>query len=154
MLNFQGNPLSEDELERQREEIQKDPLVVRDHEHPFAEDLITDEAGVIDPQLPVLAKLSCLVDAMKVGGSYGLVEKLWAQFVLTAGPVNAEVACTRDEVLVGSVDFRNRFVSFLIHIVVLFLVYHHYWNVAPDFVTSCWLGKGSPFLQPRIRGAW
>ena len=78
VLNFQGNPLSEDELERQRGKIQKGPLVVRDREHPFAEDLITDEAGVIDPQLPVLAKVSCLVDAMKMGGSYRLVEKLWA----------------------------------------------------------------------------
>ena len=77
-LDFQGNPLSEDELKRQREKIQKGPLVVRGREHRFAEDLITDEAGVIDPQLPVLAKVSCLVDAMKIGGSYGLAEKLWA----------------------------------------------------------------------------
>ena len=88
VLGFQGNPLSEHELERQKEKIQKGPLVVRDREHPFAEDLITDEAGVIDHQLPVLAKMSCLVDAIKIGGSHGLVEKLWAQFVLTAGPVS------------------------------------------------------------------
>ena len=88
VLDFKGIPLSEDELERQREKIQEGPLVVRDREHPFAEDLITGEAGVIEPQLPVLAKVSCLVDARKMGGSYGLVEKLWAQFVLTAGPVN------------------------------------------------------------------
>ena len=125
VLDFQGNPLSEDELERQREKIQKGPLIIRDREHPFAEDLITDEAGVVDPQLPVLAKVSCLADAMKMGGSYGLVEKLWAQFMLIAGPVNWEVAWTQDEVLVGSVDFRNPFVSFLIHLVVLLLVYHH-----------------------------
>ena len=80
VLDFQGNPLSEDDLERQREKIRKGSLVVRDREHPFAEDLITDEAGVIEPQLPVLTK-------MKMGGSYELIEKLWAQFVLTAGPV-------------------------------------------------------------------
>ena len=148
VLDFQGNPLSEDELERQREKIGKGPLVVRDREHPFAEDLIIDEAGVVDPQLPVLAKVSCLVDALKMGGSYGLIEKLWAQLVLTVGPVNTEVAWARDEVLVGSVDFRNRFVSFLIYVVVLLLVYHHYWNAAPNSVASGWLGKGSPFLQP------
>ena len=76
VLDFQGNSLSEDELERQGEKIQKGPLVVRGREHPFAEDLIIDEAGVIDPQLPVLATVSYLVDAMKMGGSYGLVEKL------------------------------------------------------------------------------
>ena len=148
VLDFQGNPLSEDELERQREKIQKGPLVVRDQEHPFAEDLITDKAGVIDPKLPVLEKVSCLVDAMKMGGSYGLVEKLWAHFALTAGPVNREVAWTRDEVLAGSVDFRNPFVSCLLHIVVLLLVYYHNWNAAPTFVTSGWLGKSSLLLQP------
>ena len=148
VLDFQGNPLNEDELECQRENIQKGPLVVRDRQHPFAEDLITDEAGVIDSQLPVLAKVSCLVDATKMGSSYGLVEKLWTQFVLTAGPVNREAAWTRDEVLVGSVDFRNPFVSFLIHNVVLLLVYHHYWNAAQNSVASSWLGKGSTFLQP------
>ena len=147
VLDFQGNPLSEDELERQREKNRKGLLVVRDRENPFAEDLITNEAGVIDPQLPVLAKVSCLVDALKMGGIYGLIEELWAQCVLTAGLVNTEVAWTRDEILVGSLDFRNRFVSFLIHIVVLLLVYHHYWNAAPNSVATGWLGKGSPFLQ-------
>ena len=141
VLDFQGNPLSEDELERQREKIRKGPLVVRDREHPFAEDLIIDEAGVVDPQLPVLTKVSCLVDALKMGGSYGLIEKLWAQFVVTAKTVNREVAWTRDEVLIGSVDFRNRFVSFLIHIVVLLLVYHHNWKANPNSVASGWLGK-------------
>ena len=135
----QGNPLKEDELERQREEMRKRALVVSDREHPFAEDLITDESGVVDPQLPVLTKMSCLVDALKMGHSYGLVEKLWAQLVLTAGPVNREVTWTRDEALVGSVDFRNRFVALLIHNVVLLLVYHHYWNAAPNFVARGWL---------------
>ena len=119
VLDFHGNPLSEDELERQREKIRTGPLVVRDREHPFAEDLISDEAGIVDPQLPVLTKVSCLVDALKMGSSYGLIEKLWAQFVITTGPVNTEVAWTCDEVLVGSVDFRNHSASFLIHIVVL-----------------------------------
>ena len=119
VLDFQRNPLTEGELECQREKLRKGPLVVRDREHSFAEDLITDEAGVVDPQLPVRTKVSCLVVALKMGGSYGLFEKLWAQFVLTAGPVNTKVTWKPDEVLVGSVDFRNHFVSFLIQIVVL-----------------------------------
>ena len=148
VLDFQGNPLSEDELEHQREKIRKVPLVIRDREHPFPEDLITDEAGVVDPHLPILTKVHCLVGALKMGGRYGPTEKLWAQFLLTAGPVNAEVAWTRDEVLVCSVDFRNRFVSFLLHVVVLLLVYHCYWNAGPKSVASGWLGDGSPFLQP------
>ena len=154
VLDFHGNPLTEEELERQREEIKKGPLVVRDQEHPFAEDLISDEAGVIDPQLPVLSKVSCLVDVLKMGGSYGLIEKLWAQFVLTAGPVTSEVTWTRDEVLVGSVDFRNPFVSCLIHIVVLLLVNYHHRNAASNFVTGGWVGQGSSSLWPGVRGAW
>ena len=54
VLDFHGNPVSDDELERQREKIRKGPFVVRDREHPFAEDLFNDEAGTVDPQLPVL----------------------------------------------------------------------------------------------------
>ena len=69
VLVFQGIPLAEDELERQRETIQKGPLVLRDGEHPFAEDLVADEAGVVDPQLPVLTKVSCLVDGLKMGAA-------------------------------------------------------------------------------------
>ena len=147
VLDFQENPLSENELERQRERIREGLFVIRDLEHPFAEHLIIDEAGVLDPQLPILTKVSCLVDALKMGGSYGLIAKLWAQSVLTAGPVNTEVAWTRDEVLVVSVDFRNHFVSFLFHIVVLLLVNHRYWDAAPNSVARGWLGEGSPFLQ-------
>ena len=65
---------------------------MRDREHPFAEDLITDRAAVVDPQLPVRSRVCCLVDALRMGGSYELIEKLWAQFFLTTGPVNTEVA--------------------------------------------------------------
>ena len=147
VLHFHGNPLGEDELERQMEKIRKGSLVVRDREHPCAEDSITDEAGVVDRQLPVVTKVSCLVDALKMGGSYGLVEKLWAQFVLTAGPVNSGEAWTRDKVLVGSVDFRNHFVAFLIHFVVLLLINHRYWNASPNSVVPGWLGEGSPFYS-------
>ena len=134
LLDFHGNLMSEYELERQREKIKKGPLVVRDREHPLAKDLITNEAGVVDPQLPILTKMSCLVDALRMAGSYELVEKLWVQFVLTTGPVNKEVAWTRDEVLVGSVIFRNRFVSFLIYVVVLLFINHLNWNATPKSV--------------------
>ena len=99
-----------------------------------------DEDGVVDPQLPVLTIVSCLVDALRMGGSYELAEKLWAQFVLTAVPVNTEVVWTRDEVFVGSVNFRNHFVSFPIYIVVLLLVNHRDSNDAPISLTRGWLG--------------
>ena len=92
VLDFHGNPLSGDELERHRGKIKKGPIVVCDREHPFMEDLITNEAGVVDPQLPVLKKMFCLVDALKMGGSCELILKVWVQSVLTTGPVNFEVA--------------------------------------------------------------
>ena len=79
------------------------PLVVRDREYPFREDLIRDASGDVDPQLPLLAKVSCLIDALQFGGSYELVEKLWERFVLTASQINVTVAWSRDEVLVSSV---------------------------------------------------
>ena len=103
VLNFDGNPLPEYELERRREKIMLAPLVVRDREYPFREDLIPDASGNVDPQLPMLAKVSCLIDALQLSGSYEIVEKLWEIFVLTASRVNVTVAWSRDEVLVSSV---------------------------------------------------
>ena len=47
VLDFEGNPLSESELERRREHILRGPLVVRDREYPFAEDLIIGESGAL-----------------------------------------------------------------------------------------------------------
>ena len=103
VLDFDCNPLPEDELERQREKIMLAPLVVRDRECPFREYLIPDSSGNVNPQLPMLAKVSSLIDALQLGGSYELVEKLWERFVLTASRINVTVAWSRDEVLVSSV---------------------------------------------------
>ena len=138
--DFHGNSLREDEWEQQRGKIKKRPFVMRYREHPFAEDLITDGAGDVDPQLPVRTQVSSLVDAVRMGGSYRLVEKLWVQFVLTTWPVNTEVARTRDEVLVGSVKSLRHFVSFPIYIVVLLLVSDLYRNATRNSVRLGWLG--------------
>ena len=103
VLGFDGKPLTEDELERQRDKILRAPLVVRDREYPFREDFFPDASGNTDPQLPVLAKVSSLVDVLQLGGSYELVERLWERFVLTASRVNVSVTWSRNEVLVSSV---------------------------------------------------
>ena len=103
MLDFDGNPLPEDELERQRERIMLAPLVIQDREYSFREDLIPDASGIVDPQLPILAKVSCFVDALQLGGSYELLEKPWERFVLTASRINVTVAWSHDEVLFSSV---------------------------------------------------
>ena len=42
VLDFDGNPLPEDELERQREKIMLAPPLIRDREYTFREDLIPD----------------------------------------------------------------------------------------------------------------
>ena len=64
VLGFDGKSLTEDELERQRDKILRAPLVVRDREYSFPEDLIPDASRNTDPQLPVLAKISSLVDVL------------------------------------------------------------------------------------------
>ena len=103
VLGFDGKSLTEDELERQRDKILRALLVVRDREYPFREDLIPDASGNTDPQLPVLAKVSSLVNVLQLGGSYELVERLWERFVLTASRVNVSVTWSRNEVLISSV---------------------------------------------------
>ena len=103
VLDFEGTPLSESELERRREHILRGPLVVRDREYPSAEDLILDESGAPGATLPVVAKVSSLIETLRLGGPYELVNQLWSQFTLIASRVNVDVAWSRDEVLVGIV---------------------------------------------------
>ena len=69
VLDVDGNPLREDKLERQREKFMLAHLVVRDRENNFREALFPDASGNVDPQLPMLPKVSCLVDALQLGGA-------------------------------------------------------------------------------------
>ena len=66
VLDFEGNPLSESELERRREHILRGPLAFQDREYPFAEDLIIDESGAPDATLPVVAKVSSLIETLRL----------------------------------------------------------------------------------------
>ena len=88
VLDFEGNPLSENELESRKEFILGGPPVIRDREYPFAEDLIVDDSGAPDATLPVLAKVSSLIEVLRLGGPYELVNQLWSQFTSTASRVN------------------------------------------------------------------
>ena len=110
VLDFEGNPLSESELERRKEHILRGPLVVRDREYPFAEDLIVDESGALDATLPVVAKVSSLIEVLRLGGPYELASQLSSLFTPVASRVNIEVAWSRDEVLVGIVLLLVAFV--------------------------------------------
>ena len=103
VLDFERNLLSESELERRKEHILQGPLVDRDREYPFAEDLIVDESGALDSTLPVVAKVLALIEFLRLGGPYELVSQLLSQFTLIASRVNIDMAWSRDEVLVGIV---------------------------------------------------
>ena len=69
--------MSPAEVERQRERIMRALLVVRDREYPFSEDVIVDETGAVDPTLGVMAKVSSLIEVLRLGGSYELVYRLF-----------------------------------------------------------------------------
>ena len=105
VLEFDGSPLSESELELRKEFILRGPPVIRDLEYPFAEDLIVDDSGAPDVTLPVLAKVSSLIELLRLGGSYKLVHQLWSQFTLTAS-VKIDVAWSRDEVVLANFFFH------------------------------------------------
>ena len=91
VLDYEGNVMSPAEVERQREKNMRAPLVVRDREYPFSEDVIVDETGALDPNLGVMAKVSTLIEVLRLGGSYEIVYRLWAQFILSAVLVNVDV---------------------------------------------------------------
>ena len=57
--------------------IVRGPLVIRDREYPFAEGLIVDNSGAPDATLPVLAKVSSLIEVLRLSGPYELVHQLW-----------------------------------------------------------------------------
>ena len=101
MLDYEGNALSPAEVERQRERIMRAPLLVRDREFPFSEDVIVDESGAVDPTLGVMAKVSSIIEVLRLRGSYELVYRLWTQFTLSAVRVNVDVTWSRDQVLVS-----------------------------------------------------
>ena len=115
VLDYEGNVLSPAEVERQREKIMRAPLVVRDREYPFSQDVTVDETGAVDPNLGVMAKVSSLIEVLRLGGSYELVYRLWAQFTLSAVRVNVDVTWSRDEVLVSSYRLLRMFYVACVH---------------------------------------
>ena len=106
VLDYEGKTMSSAELERQREKIMRAPLlfaplVVRDREYLFSEDVIVDETGALDPNLGTMAKVSSPIEVLGLGGIYELVYQLWAQFTLSAVRVNVDLTWSRDELLVS-----------------------------------------------------
>ena len=67
VLVFSGNPQLDEEVERQRARIMWTPLVRRGRDYPFCKDLITDDAGIVDRKLPILAKVSSSLEVLRLG---------------------------------------------------------------------------------------
>ena len=67
--DYEGNAMSPAEVERRREGIMRAPLVVRVREYPFSEDVIVDETGAVDPNLGAMAKVSSLIEVLRLGRS-------------------------------------------------------------------------------------
>ena len=99
--DYGGNAMSPAEVERQWEKTMRAPLVVRDREYPFSEDVIIVESGAVDPNLGIMSKVSSLTEVLRLGESYELVYQLWAQFLLSAVRVNMDVTWSRNNVLVS-----------------------------------------------------
>ena len=136
VLDNVGNIMSPAEVERQREKIMRAPMVVRDREYPFSEDVLVDETGAVDLNLGVMAKVSSLIEVLRLGGSYGLVYRLWAQFILSAVGVNVDVTWSRDEVLVTSYNFASYILRGLCASNLFTVSVHHPdWDVSADSVS-------------------
>ena len=117
-------------------------MVVRDREYPFSEDAIVDETGAVDPNLGVMAKVSCLMEVLRLGGSYELVYQLWAQFTLSATHVNVDVTWSRDEVLVSSHHLlRLLYVACVYPMLFAVLVHRPEWDVSLNSVSVYQLGQ-------------
>ena len=151
VLGYEGNIMSPAEVERQREKIMRAPLVVRDREYPFSEDVIVDETGAVDTNLGAMTKVSSLIEVLRLGGSYELVYRLWARFTWSAVRVNVDVTWSRDEVLVSSYAFAPYILrglcasnSFPV------LVHHPEWDVSADSVSLLQLGQITRELRCRV----
>ena len=70
VFNYEGNAMSPAEVERQRKEIMRSPLVLRDSIYPFSEDVIVDETGAVEPSLGFMAKISSLIKVLRLGGNF------------------------------------------------------------------------------------
>ena len=140
VLDFEGNPLSESELERRRDHILRGPMVVRDREYHFAEDLIVNEPGAPDATLAVVAIVSSLIEILRFCGPYELVNQLWSQFTLTASRLNIDVAWSRVEVLVGIVLLLVATYTCSLVYWCCVLVDHLECNVPPLSCSHVWLG--------------
>ena len=98
-----------------------------------------------------MAKVSSLIEFLRLGGSYELVYQLWVQFILSAVRVNVDVTWSRNEVLV-SISICPVLSTHLVCLLfVACLVHHSQWDVSSDFVLLHPLGKTTRELHRGVR---
>ena len=127
------------EVEGERYRKMRAPLLVRHREYPFSVDVIVDETGAVDPILGIMAKVSSLIEVLRLGGSFELVYHIWAQFTLSAVQINVEVTSSRDEVLVF-LFVPYCLCSLSAFCLVRVCVHHSQWDVSSNFVSLHQLG--------------
>ena len=114
-----------EEVEWHQEHILITPVVIRDREYLFSKDIDVEGSGTVDVCFAVLVKVSSLVEALCLGGSYELVHQLWSQITLTSGQMNVDVTSSLDEIS-GSVPLVAQFLrncpSIFIALLLLLLV--------------------------------
>ena len=90
ILDFDGNALADEEVQRPREKILLAPLVKRDRERVSIGVLLVNGSGAADPNLPVLPRVFSLMEDLRLGGTYVLVETLWSRLFLAASQTYAK----------------------------------------------------------------
>ena len=147
VLDFEENPLSESELECRMESILRGPLVIRDREYRFAEDPFVYDFGAPDATLLVLAKVSPLIEVLRLGGSYELVHQLWSQFTLTASGVNIDVTWSQRRGVGWCFLCYVSTYPWPLAYCCCVLVDHSDWDVPLHPFPRVWLGEGAWALQ-------
>ena len=142
VLDYERNPMSPAELERQRKKIRGSFGSARQGVPFFADEVIVDESVAVDANLAAMVKVSSLIQVLRLGGSYELVHQLWAQFNVSDGRVNIEVKWSRHGVSVGistcSLLFTYQYVCIWF---VACLAHHPQWDVHSDSVLWHYLGR-------------
>ena len=151
MLDYDGNAVTPAKVGRKWKRILTVPLVVRDREYVFSQDVIVVDTGALDPNLGILAKISSLIEVLRVGRSYKLVYQNWAQFTLSSVRVNVNVTWLRDEVSV-SISICPVLSTYPVCIqFVARLLYHAQWDASPNFVSLRQLNRITLEQQRGVR---
>ena len=150
VLDNEGNAMSPSEVERQREKIMGAPLVVKDRQYPFSDDVIVDGTGAVDPNLVVMAKVSPLIEVLRLGESYELVYQVWAQLTLSAVRVNVDVTCSHDGSWLVVILAPYKPCGLCASNLLTVSVHHPGWDVPADSVSLHHLGKVAWELQRGI----